>query len=89
MKYYELNDVKKTLKTMGINFEEVRVNGAVFIYVNGLMQIDSPSNELRSRFWPEVRISCHKPDNYYVKACGAIYENCSVKKVIRLILDWI
>ena len=86
MKYLELTEIKEALDEKGIKYKEVRNNGVIFVYVNGLMQIQKPKRTDKQKFWPEVRISYHAGDyGYYVKACGAIYDNQSIDKVMNLI----
>lgn len=85
-KYYELTEVKEVLDNKGIKYREVRINDAILLYVNGLMQIPEPTEEQRKQFWPDVRVSLHEGDyDYYVKACGAIYENQNIESILGLI----
>lgn len=90
MKYCELTEVKEALDKKGIRYKEVRINGGILLYVNGLMQILKPTKKYRNKFCPDVRVSLHEGDTgYYVKACGAIYENQSLEQVLDHIERWI
>jgi hypothetical protein len=91
MKYLELTEVKEELEKRGIKYaEKVTGEGAKFVYVNGLMQIENPTEEQHTQFWPYVRVSLHEGDyGYYVRACGAIYEDQSLEQVLGHIEQWI
>lgn len=90
MKYCELTEVKEALDKKGMKYKEVRINGGILLYVNGLMQIQKPTKNDTEKFWPEVRVSFHEGDTgYYVKACGAIYKNQSLEQVLEHIEKWI
>ena len=83
----ELTEIKEALDTKGIKYEECIIpEGAIFVYVNGLMQIQKPTEEQRGQFWPYIRISLHEGDSgYYVRACGMIYENQTIDDILELI----
>lgn len=86
MVYLELDEVKKALEERGIKYREIRYKEAVFVYVNALMQKREPTTNDKKGFHPEVRISHHEGDDgYYVKACGAIYKNQTIERIIHLI----
>ena len=90
MNYCELTEVKEKLDSMGIRYQELRCNGGIFVYVNGLMQIDNPTKKQQKQFYPEVRISLHEGDvGYYVKECGVTHENQSLEKVINYVEKWV
>lgn len=90
MKYLELTEVKERLEAEDIKYREGRINGGIFVYVNGLMQIDNPTKKQQKQFWPEVRISLHDGDyGYYVKACGAIHENQNIKSILGFIDQYV
>lgn len=87
--YLELTEVKNELERRGVKYQEGRVNGAIFVYVNGLMQINKPTKKQQKQFWPEVRISLHEGDyGYYVKECGMTHENQSIEKVMKYVEKW-
>ena len=86
MKYEELTEVKEMLEANGIKYREVRINGGILLYVNGLMQIQKPNKEQQNRFWPDVRVSKHTGEKgYYVRACGVIYEHQRLDGIMNLI----
>ena len=90
LKYCELTEVKEELDSRGIKYKEVRLNGGILLYINGLMQIQDPTEKQRKLFWPDVRVSLHEGDyGYYVKACGAIHQNQSIENVIDIIEYWL
>lgn len=87
--YLELTEVKNELERRGIKYQEERVNDAIFVYVNGLMQINKPTKKQQKQFWPDVRISqCDGDYGYYVKECGMIHENQSIEKVMKYVEKW-
>lgn len=90
MRYLELTEIKKMLDERGIVYEEFRINGGIFVWTNGLMQIQNPTRADRKKFWPEVRISHHEGfDGYYVKECGITHENQSIEKVMYYVEQYI
>lgn len=87
--YLELAEVKEEPEKRDIKYREVRINGGIFVYVNGLMQIDKLTKKQQKQFWPEVRVSLHEGDSgYYVKECGVIHENQSLEKVMNYVERW-
>ena len=90
MKYCELTEVKEALDKRGMKYKEVRINGGILLYINGLMQIQKPTKSDSKKFWSEVRVSLHEGDSgYYVKACGVTHSNQSLEKVLNHIERWV
>ena len=90
MKCLELTEIKELLDEKGIKYVEVRINGSIYVYVNGLIQIREPTQEDRAKFWPDVRISFSEGDaGYYVRACGVIHEDQSIDDVMKHIETWV
>jgi hypothetical protein len=85
-KYLELTEVKEELDKRNIKYQEVRENGIIWLYVNGLMQIQEPTDEDKNKFWPYIRVSLSEGDlGYYVRDCGVCTENVDLDEVIELI----